>query len=443
VSFWGESILFHTFRKYGLSYITQSIFEMELPTENLKKSLESCRKDFPSLAREYDQRALVYLDGPGGSQVPQAVIDAVSNYYHRSNANSHGAFVTSKETDTVIHQARKRMAAFLGAEGPETISFGQNMTTLNFSLSKALARFMDRDSEILITQLDHEANRGPWLALQEVGFTINEIRLQPDGTLDYADLQRKLNNNTALLAIGYASNALGTVNDLAKVRNWTRQTSTLLLVDAVHYAPHFKVDVSALDCDFLLCSAYKFYGPHVGILYSKPGLLDQLSTDRLVTQEDHAPYRIETGTLNHAALAGVIAAVDYLGSFGDGDTIRTKLEQAMTKISGYEHGLFHQLYTGLSEIAGVQVIGPEPDPDWHTPTISFTVEGFTPAEVCRFLASRSICAWDGHFYAQRAIEVLGLLPQGGVTRMGINMYTSREEVAYTIACIGALLAKDK
>jgi cysteine desulfurase family protein (TIGR01976 family) len=312
------------------------------------------------------------------------------------------------------------------------------MTSLNFSLSKALARSLQPEDEILITQLDHEANRGPWLALKEFGVRVRETRMKPDGTLDYDDLKEKLNERTALLAIGYASNALGTVNDLLPVREWTRQTDTLLLVDAVHFAPHFKIDVTELACDFLLCSAYKFYGPHVGILYSKPGLLDQLATDHLVTQESEAPFKIETGTLNHASLAGVAAAVDYLAMFGQGDSPRARIEQAMEQISAHEYNLFHKLYTGLSGIKGINIIGPPPDPDWHTPTVSFTTEGRTPAEVCRFLAAKSICAWDGHFYAQRAIEVLGLLQQGGVTRMGINLYTTLEEIEYTIECVDAL-----
>ena len=371
--------------------------------------------------------------------MPQVVIEAISNYYRNSNANSHGAFITAIETDRVIKHARERMASFLGAAGPETISFGQNMTTLNFSLSKALARFIQLGSEILITQLDHEANRGPWLNLKEYGFVIKEVNLLPDGTLDYDDFQSKLTERTALVAVGYASNALGTVNDLSKISAWVRPTNSLLLVDAVHYAPHFSVDVAALDCDFLMCSAYKFYGPHVGILYTRPGLLDKLSTDRLITQESQAPFRIETGTLNHASLAGVAATIDYLASFGAGPDLRSQLVEAMNTIRNQEYRLYKLMYDGLATIPGLTVIGPPPDPNWHTPTISFTLDGFSPIEVCEFLASKSICAWDGHFYAKRAIEVLGLMEQGGVTRLGISMYTSREEMEYTVECVRQLV----
>jgi len=399
------------------------------------KPLKSCRQDFPALSRVHQGRELVYLDGPGGSQVPNAVIEAISNYYRNSNSNTHGAFIITAETDQVIENARERMAAFLGAVGPETISFGQNMTTLNFSISKALARFLKPGSEILITQLDHEANRGPWLNLKEREFVIKEVQLRPDGTLDYDDFESKLNEQTGLVAVGYASNALGIVNDLPKIRDWTRRTGTLMLVDAVHYAPHFSIEVTDLDCDFLMCSSYKFYGPHVGILYTRPGLLNQLQTDRLVTQDDQAPFRIETGTLNHAALAGVTATIDYLASFGAGDDLRSQLVDAMKTIQTQEYGLYQMMYTGLAAIPGLAIIGPPPDPLWHTPTISFTLDGLSPIEVCKFLASNSICAWDGHFYAKRAIEVLGLLEEGGVTRLGISMYTCQEEVDYTIECI--------
>lgn len=333
------------------------------------------------------------------------------------------------------------MAAFLGAVGPETISFGQNMTTLNFSLSKALARFLDPESEMLITQLDHEANRGPWLRLKDHGFKIREVKVKVDGTLDYEDLESKLNSRTSLVAVGHASNALGTINDLKKIRTLTQIHHALLLVDAVHYAPHFKIDVQNLDCDFLMCSAYKFYGPHVGILYTRPGLLDQLDTDRLTTQEAGAPFRIETGTLNHAALAGVTAAVDYLASFGEGPDIGSQLADSFEKIQTHEYHLYKQLFHGLNQIPGLTIIGPDPDPEWHTPTLSFTLQGYNPNQVCEFMASQDICAWDGHFYAQRAIEVLGLLSQGGVTRLGISMYTSEEEVDYTINSIMELASK--
>lgn len=406
-------------------------------------SLKTCRQDFPSLTRSHRDRNLVYLDGPGGTQVPEQVIEAISHYYKNSNSNTHGTFVTTEETDRIIAQAREKMAAFLGATAPETISFGQNMTSLNFSLSKALARYLNLGSEILITELDHEANRGPWLSLRDYGFIVKEVKLTPDGTLDYGDFQEKLTDRTGLVAVGYASNALGTVNDLERIRSWTRQTGSLMVVDAVHYVPHFPLNITVLDCDFLLCSAYKFYGPHVGILYSRPGLLDDMPTDRLATQNPAAPNRIETGTLNHAALAGVGAVIDYLASLGVGVDLRRQLLDAFAQIQAHEYNLYINMYKDLSEIEGISIIGPPPDPNGHTPTISFTLEGYSPVEVCRFLASKSICAWDGHFYARSAIEKLGLLEQGGVTRLGVNMYNSQEEVEYTVDCIKQLLANSR
>src|ERR1700712_5581873 len=245
-----------------------------------------CRRDFPSLSRSVQGVPLAFLDGPAGTQVPEPVIAAMADYYRTSNANSHGEFPTSRETDRLLEATRETVAAFLGAPGGREISFGQNMTTLNFSLSHALAREMAAGDEIVITQLDHEANRGPWLHLRERGGVIKEVALRPDGRLDAENSARQVTPRTRLVAVGLASNALGTVNDAALARRLSKEVGALLLLDAVHYAAHLPVDVVALDTDFLLCSAYKFYGPHVGILYARPGLLDRLQTDRLSVQEE-------------------------------------------------------------------------------------------------------------------------------------------------------------
>ncbi len=403
------------------------------------KSFDQCAADFPALNRTVDGQSLVFLDGPGGVQVPEYVIEAISNYYRTSNANTHGYFITTRETDQVLDQARQDMADFLGATSSDTISFGQNMTTLNFSLSKALARHLPAGCEILVTQLDHEANRGPWLRMRDEGFLVREVKLLDDGTLDYDDFQEKIGPQTGLVAVGYASNALGTINDIGLVRQWCRESGALMVVDAVHYAPHFSIDVQSLDCDFLLCSAYKFYGPHVGILYSRPGLLDQLDPDRLITQEQQAPYFIETGTLNHAALAGVSAAVDYMAQFGSGPTKKTKLRHALGMLQEYEFMRVKQLQEGLDTVEGLNIIGPPLDPEWHTPTLAFTLEGYTPSQVCAYLGEHQICAWDGHFYALRAIEVMGLLDRGRVTRMGISMYTSDADIERTVEAVEALV----
>jgi cysteine desulfurase family protein (TIGR01976 family) len=390
--------------------------------------MDNCRKDFPSLKQTYNNIQLAYFDGPGGTQVPQQVITSITDYYKYSNANTHGYFITSQETDQVIINARERMAAFLNAPSSECISFGANMTTLNYSLSKALVRTFKSGDEVVITELDHEANRAPWLGMKDQGIVIREVALKKDGTLDYEDFKSKINLKTKLVAMGMASNALGTVNDFKLVRQWTNEVGAYLLLDAVHFAPHFSIDVKDIDADFLLCSAYKFYGPHVGILYSKPGLLNQLPTDCLRTQDQNAPYKIETGTLNHAALAGVTAAVDYIASYSKGRDLRSRLVASMQLIAAHEHQLAGKLYDGLNGINGIIIYGPPLVKENHTPTISFLIDGTKAADVCKYLAEQAICTWDGHYYAIRAIEVLGLLNLGGLTRVGMSLYNTEEEV---------------
>lgn len=375
---------------------------------------------------------MTFLDGPGGTQVPESVIQSMVKYYRESNANSHGAFVTANETDQIIESTREAMAAFVGAESSSCISIGQNMTTLNFSLSRAMARVLQPGEEVLITQLDHEANRGPWLTLREAGIKVREVLLQKDGTLDYDDFKSKINENTRLVAMGMSSNCIGTVNNFKLVREMTYKYNAWLLLDAVHYAPHFSIDVQEIGCDFLLCSAYKFYGPHVGLLYTKPGILDRLPTDRLRTAGQIAPESIETGTLNHAAIAGVGAAVEFISTLGSGSTLREKLVSAFKTISTHEHGLASYLYKGLKGLPGITLVGQDFSSPHRTPTVSFTLNGKTPLQVCEHLAKRNICAWDGHFYALRAIESLGLLERGGVTRLGISLYNTQEEMDLTL-----------
>lgn len=400
---------------------------------------ERCRRDFPSLARTVNGLPIAYLDGPAGTQVPEAVIEAISHYYRTANANTHGEFVTSRESDHVVMTAREAMAAFLGAPGWREISFGQNMTTLTFSLSQALVREMKPGDEIVITQLDHEANRGPWLHLRERGIVVREVALRPDGTLDPEDFARQVTERTRLVAVGLASNALGTVNDVALARRLSREVGAWLLLDAVHYAAHFPVDVLALETDFLLCSAYKFYGPHVGILYARPGLLDSLRTDKLRTQEDEAPWRIETGTLNHAALAGVTAAVEYIASWGTGETLRERIVSAMGAIGAWEHGLGSYYAENAGRIPGVMVQGPDFSGP-RAPTVSITLDGVRPIDAARALGERGLQVWDGHFYAIRAMEILGLAERGGVLRTGIVMYNTREEIDRLLEGIAALRA---
>lgn len=397
------------------------------------------RNDFPALSQTVNGCPVAYFDGPGGSQVPRQVIDAITWYYETCNANVRGGFLSSEKTDAVLEGTRVAVAEFLNAASPTEVSFGANMTTLSFFLSWALGRLFARGDEVVITELDHEANRGPWLRLREQGVVVKEAALQPGGTLDYRDFEDKVNERTRLIAVGLASNALGTVNDVSFFRRVARDSGAWLLYDAVHYAPHFSVDVDLIGADFLLCSAYKFYGPHVGILYSRKGLLEQLQTDRLRTQHPEAPFRIETGTLNHACISGVRAAIEYLAGLGEGPTLRSRIVSTMQKLGGYEHFLAKHFHTGLREIGGVCTYGPDFDSDLRAPTVSFTLEGVAPIEVAKRLGRKGLQVWNGDFYAARAVEVLGLARQGGLVRVGISMYNTVEEVDRLLSEIKILL----
>lgn len=405
---------------------TQNQLDQNVSPEKIHLRID--RSEFPALGRKLGDRHLGYFDGPGGTQVSARVIRAIQNYYERCNANTHGQFVTSQESDLIVDGAREAMASFLNAGSPQQISFGANMTTLNFFLSWALGRELCPGDEVVITQLDHEANRGPWLRLRETGAQIREINLLPTGLLDYEDARLKINAKTRLVAVSYASNALGTVNDLELIRDLTRKVGALLIVDAVHYAPHFSLDMRSLDPDFLLCSAYKFYGPHVGILYTRENLLGQLQTDRLKTQNAAAPYRIETGTLNHAALAGVSASIDQIASWGSEGEQRTRLVSAMEKITAHERDLAESFYESLKTLDRIRIYGPDFSHEKRAPTISFTVEDIEPAMVARFLGDRALLVWDGDFYAARPVEILGLGGSGGLVRVGMSAYTTLDEV---------------
>lgn len=401
--------------------------------------LDKVRSNFPSLSlKDENENQIIYLDGPGGTQVPSSVIDAISNYYRQSNSNTHGEFITSKETDSIMDSMREKVAQFLGAESKECISIGQNMTTLNYSLSRGLSKIIKKGDEVIITELDHEANRGPWKTLESYGIKLVEVALLKDGTLDYNDFKNKINQRTALVAMGMSSNALGTINDFNFIKKITTKYNSLLLLDAVHYAPHFSIDVKSLDCDFLICSAYKFYGPHVGLLYSRPGLLDTLDPDRLIVQEQFAPYKIETGTLNHAACSGVSSAIDFISSIGEGNSYREKLVSAYKKISNHEYELASNLYSQLDLLDDVTIIGQDFSNKNRTPTVSFIHKKYSANEICKKLGKVNICAWDGHFYALKAIQKLNLEKTGGVTRLGVSLYNSQEEINRTVKVISSL-----
>jgi len=399
---------------------------------------DSFRNHFPSLRRLHNGKPLIFMDGPGGTQVPEEVIKAISGYYETSNSNTHGVFVTTQETDRIMEDMRIKMAALLNAEHPGCISIGQNMTTLNFALATGIGRILQPGDEILITQLDHEGNRGPWLSLREKGIIVRETILKSDGTLDYNDMAQKITEKTRVVAMGMASNALGTVNDVKIARELAYRSGAWLVLDAVHYAPHFSIDVKEIGCDFLLCSAYKFYGPHAGLLYSRPGLLDQIPVNHLRTAGQAAPEKIETGTLNHAAIAGISAAVDFIAAQGSGNSLREKISDAYLKIGAHERSLAEKLYHGLSSVKDVIIIGQPFENNHRAPTISFLHKRLSAEDVCKKLADVNICAWDGHFYAQRAIEKLGLLEKGGVTRLGISAYNTQEEIDHVIKTIKSL-----
>lgn len=396
------------------------------------------RELFPSLSlRDENNNQIIYLDGPGGTQVPTPVIDGISEYYKNHNANTHGEFITSIQTDKVMDSLREKMSILLNAENKNCISVGQNMTTLSFQLASGLSKLFNKGDEVIITEIDHEANRGPWKTFEEKGIKLIEINLSKDGKLDYNDFENKINKKTVMIAMGMSSNALGTVNDFERIRNLISSKNILFLLDAVHYAPHFAIDVQSLKCDFLLCSAYKFYGPHVGFLYSKPNLLDKIKTDNLIVQDQSSPYRIETGTLNHAACNGVIKAIDFISSLGEGNSFREKIESSYLKISEHENKLAFNLYSSLNKLKNITVIGTDFSKR-RAPTVSFIHKKRSANDICKILASHNICAWDGHFYALKAIQVLDLEKIGGITRLGISIYNNEEEIRRTIQVLSKI-----
>jgi len=401
------------------------------------------RAAFPALAEtDGHGRPYVYFDGPGGTQVPQTVIDAMADYLSRSNANAHGAFVTSQRTDEVIAAAREAAAdLFNGA--PEEIVFGANMTTLTFHLSRALERELKPGDEVVVTQLDHDANVAPWRRLEARGVVVRQADFVPPAcTLDLEGLRGLLNERTRLVAVGYASNAVGTINDVARIASWARQVGAWTYVDAVHYAPHGPIDVQALGCDFLVASAYKFFGPHMGLLWGRRELLERLQPDKVRPAPDHVPDRFETGTLNHEALAGLVAAVDYLAAIGRryGEPFagwyaafegrRLDLKSGLAAVQAYEKELAWRLIRGLQAIPGLRIWGiTEPAlADWRVPTVSFTLEGWTPRQVAERLAGEGIFVWDGNFYALSVTERLGLEESGGLVRVGLVHYNTPAEV---------------
>jgi len=409
------------------------------------------RSQFPALKRTVDGQPAAYLDGPGGTQTPQRVVDAVADYLVHHNSNVHGVFVTSEETDAVVQAAHEAGADLLGCHWEE-LSYGANMTTLAFLLSDAVARDIRPGDEVLVTQLDHEANRGPWLRLAERGAVIREIPVDLETcTLDWDAFERLVEpGKTRLIAVGYASNAVGTVNDVARAAQLAREAGALSVVDAVHYALHGPIDVKAVACDFLLCSAYKFFGPHVGLMYARRETTALLEPVHLSTQESGPPYAWETGTLNHEGMAGVTAAIDFIADLGERhvkmveDRLPAGLQgrrravvAGMLAGEAYEQPLATRLREQLAGIRGVTLYGP-PEGSPRTSTVSFTLDGFQAGEVCRALGARGLFTWDGDFYAHRLVELLGLLPRGGLVRVGLAPYTTEGELERLVAAVAGL-----
>ena len=400
--------------------------------------LESIRRQFPALDRDERGLPVAYFDGPGGTQVPAAVARAVSDYLLSHNANTHWAYPTSRETDRIIAGARSALADLLGAR-PSEIVFGANMTTLTFHLARALGRGWGPGDEVVVTELDHQANVAPWQALaRERGITLRTVPLLPErGILDWSALESTLSPRTRLLAIGAASNALGTISDTAAAADLAHRAGALVFVDAVHYAPHRLVDVAAMGADFLACSAYKFYGPHVGVLFGREELLQDLDVPKLAPAPDTAPERLETGTQNHEGIAGSAAAVDFLASLGQGQSRRAQLVDAYSALHQHGEALVRRLWDGLGAVAGVRRYGPPPGQP-RTPTIGFAVQGHSAEGVARTLAERAVFVSHGDFYASEVITRIGAAP-GGIVRAGCACYTTAEEVDRLVEGVASLV----
>jgi cysteine desulfurase family protein (TIGR01976 family) len=400
-------------------------------------STAEIRSQFPALARKHEGYPVAYFDGPGGTQVPKAVVEAVSDYLINHNANTHWAYPTSAETDQLLEEARQTFADFFNCAANE-ISFGENMTTITFHLSRALGRNFHPGDEIIVTELDHHANVDTWRELaRDRGLTVRTVRMLTEtGQLDWDDLESAINRKTKLLAIGAASNVLGTINDVQRAARLAHDAGALVFVDAVHYAPHALVDVRAIECDFLACSAYKFYGPHIGVLYGRNDLLQTLDVPRLQPAPAEPPEHLETGTQNHEGIVGAAAAVKFLASLSDGATLRERLSDTFAGLHLRGNDLFRKLWDGLQAIEGVTVYGPDPDSP-RSPTVSFTVGNIASIEVARSLANRGLFVSHGDFYGQTVVERLGKAEQG-LVRAGCACYTTEEEIERLLTGVNSL-----
>ena len=418
---------------------------------------ETIRPHFPSLALEQDGRHVVYVDNPGGTQVPLSCINGIVSYLSSANANTHGAFLTSERSDAMLAEAHAAMADFLNAADAREIVFGPNMTTLTFAFSRAIGRTLEPGDEIVVTALDHDANVAPWQALvEERGIVLRMADIDTSTcTLDMADLRAKISERTKVVAVGYASNAVGTINDVATVVRWAKEAGAISYIDAVQYAPHGPIDVRALGCDFLALSPYKFFGPHMGVVYGRLPLLERLAAYKVRPAEDEPPDKWETGTQNHEGAAGLLGTMEYLADLGRAwqdvyasrfpgmSGRRLELHCAMAMMQEYERGLIGRLLAGLATIPGARIYGltAEEDLPRRVPTVALTIEGHSPRELARALGDRGIFAWDGNYYAITLMERLGLEEHGGALRIGLAHYNTASEVDRIIAALREIASK--
>jgi len=440
------------------------------PTETVTSALDlaTIRAQFPSLAETVNGHPAASLDGPGGTQVPQRVIDAISGYLRRDNANTGGAYATSRRTDAMIAGARGAMADFLHCAADEVV-FGPNMTTLTYAMSRAIGRDLKAGDEIVVTRLDHDANVSPWLAMAEDrGVTVRWAEIHDDCTLDLADLASKMNSRTKLVAAGYASNAVGTINPVKEIVRLAHAAGALAYIDAVHYAPHGLIDVAALDCDFLVCSTYKFFGPHMGVLFGKREHLQRLRPYKVRPNTNAIPNCWEWGTLSHECIAGIAACVEYLADLGRAranreDHVgtaalgcpssaarpvttterRSAIEAAYAAIHEHERGLLERIMTGLKKIPGIKIYGITDPARFHErcPTLAVRIEKHTPLELATKLGERGFFTWDGNYYALNLTEHLDVEKSGGFLRIGLVHYNTMDEVDRLLAALREIVGK--
>ncbi|MFW6041174.1 MAG: cysteine desulfurase-like protein [Thermoplasmatota archaeon] len=406
---------------------------------------DQVRSQFPCLKNKVNGNPIAYLDGPGGYQVPERVLEAVQDYLQNYNANIHGQFKTSQKTDEMLLNTKKAFADFFNCSWDEVV-FGANMTTLNFMLAQALKKEIQPQEKILITQLDHAGNRAPWLELENEGIEVEEVKVDKETlTLDMDDFHSKLDNRTKLVAVTYASNAVGTVPDVKKIIKAAHDVGALTVVDAVHYSAHFPIDIKDIDADFLLCSAYKFFGPHIGIMYAKKEIASKLDTLKVRPQQNNPPYKFETGTLNHEGIAGAKEAIEFVADIGkkyskdvdfepptECSERRKNILAGLAVFEEYETMLTDRLIEGLSKVSEINLYRPNAK---ATSTVSFTHDKYSPEEIASYLGKKGIFVWDGDFYATRLIEILGLQEKGGVVRIGVSPYNTKEDIDRTIEAL--------